>query len=62
MLPTRAGNYSLTNLANRRSISFGYDFRGPEVHETYFRVKRLETIATDESKRQRLVQHRLGDR
>lgn len=35
------GNHSLTNLANDGSISFGYDFRGPEVHETYFRVKYL---------------------
>ncbi|MGY3490148.1 hypothetical protein ACVW1C_008031 [Bradyrhizobium sp. USDA 4011] len=35
---TSPDNQSLTNLANPRSISFVYDFRGPEVHETCFRV------------------------
>jgi len=28
-----SANHSLTNLANGSSISFGYDFRGPEVRE-----------------------------
>jgi diguanylate cyclase (GGDEF)-like protein len=40
-----ADNRVLTSLANGNSISFRYDFCGPEARKTDFRGKRLEAIA-----------------